>query len=308
MSDYVEIQTAIPYTCELCDTTKQVEWRCVECAQNLCNQCKRSHLRSNASSDHYVVTLFEGLLHSKYAVDTTCPHHAPEKLATYCVTCDTPVCSKCMVSVHVRHYFMDIADKSEEVANDFSDRLTAERGTAADIQQRASEALVHVKNYCSGIRALEFSINASVDALKTRVDAIRVNMLQEVRSCEMKETEPLVQYANDLKATSKGLIQCLNQFEKRRRFNKGAALIKLYQEALELIPNVTVPSSIAPIQLPVFLEGCNDVGELQLLIGEIKYPEVTQSSACDDVSNKDFSLENKEEEEDAGDTVVLFEI
>ena len=250
MSEYVEFQTTRPYVCELCDTNKHVEWRCVECAQNLCNSCKRSHLRSNASSGHYVVTLFEGLLHSKYAVDITCLDHNPEKLATYCVTCDVPVCAKCMVSSHVRHYFMDITEKSEEISCDFTEKLKTEKNIATEVQQRASETLSHVKNYCCGIRSLEASVNENADRLKSTIDAIRNAVLQEIRNCEIRETEPLVIYANELKAQSRGLIQCLNQFEKRRRFNKGAALIKLFREAQDFIPSVSVPPPTHELQLP----------------------------------------------------------
>jgi len=54
MAVYVQAQCIRKSICELCDKDSKVDFKCVNCQQILCFDCKNVHLRSKASMDHEI--------------------------------------------------------------------------------------------------------------------------------------------------------------------------------------------------------------------------------------------------------------
>ncbi|XP_061188641.1 uncharacterized protein LOC133196800 [Saccostrea echinata] len=105
-------------TCHLC--SNQVELYCSTCGINLCGGCVGQHMLSLSLQKHDVVKYS-----SKYDVifQPFCNAHPDLKCEIYCEECESPVCSKCVVSMsHNNHHFKELQEKytilKETIAKD----------------------------------------------------------------------------------------------------------------------------------------------------------------------------------------------
>ncbi|KAK3105189.1 hypothetical protein FSP39_019287 [Pinctada imbricata] len=113
-SSRIGAQEAIIKPCDLCEDDEDVNWFCKDCFQNLCDRCKKMHLKIPNCRNHEVVSILEGLAITKEAVSNLCQdHNVP--FSFFCRTCDENICSKCLSKKHKKHDFIDIHEYQSEL-------------------------------------------------------------------------------------------------------------------------------------------------------------------------------------------------
>ncbi|KAK3104617.1 hypothetical protein FSP39_006286 [Pinctada imbricata] len=113
-SSRIGAQEAIIKPCDLCEDDEDVNWFCKDCFQNLCDRCKKMHLKIPNCRSHEVVSILEGLAITKEAVTNLCQdHNVP--FSFFCRTCDENICSKCLSKKHKKHDFIDIHEFQSEL-------------------------------------------------------------------------------------------------------------------------------------------------------------------------------------------------
>ncbi|KAL4217233.1 E3 ubiquitin-protein ligase trim56 [Mactra antiquata] len=111
--------------CQICDDGSRAEKNCLECEQNLCQNCSRSHLKMKSSRDHHLVSLTErshageGQVTSK----SFCEKHKGDELSFYCRKCSIPICLRCKVTTHEQHTSEDLSDVAAEIRVLLTDML-----------------------------------------------------------------------------------------------------------------------------------------------------------------------------------------
>ncbi|XP_038056012.1 tripartite motif-containing protein 2-like [Patiria miniata] len=104
-------------TCD-CGEGKEAMWRCLECSDNLCQQCWKAHGRFKSTKDHQIVSLGDWqeskippAEHSK-PITRMCTIHTDQKLCFFCETCNTVICPMCVALDHrsAKHNFLKIND------------------------------------------------------------------------------------------------------------------------------------------------------------------------------------------------------
>ncbi|XP_061187899.1 uncharacterized protein LOC133195931 [Saccostrea echinata] len=95
-------------TCELCED-EPVLMHCNSCHIKLCSECVGKHVSSLISKKHDVV----GFKYRQSDVTLPeCNRHQHQKCDIYCKNCNTPICSRCVVSPeHKQHEIFDIMDE-----------------------------------------------------------------------------------------------------------------------------------------------------------------------------------------------------
>ncbi|XP_071806551.1 E3 ubiquitin-protein ligase TRIM56-like [Asterias amurensis] len=100
--------------CEIC-TENEVTHHCLNCSQNICQGCMKSHRRIKVSADHTVGTL-EDIREGKVTLpeeqkEYTCNKHKGEINRFYCETCHVLICRDCVVVDHCKpkHQYIDRA-------------------------------------------------------------------------------------------------------------------------------------------------------------------------------------------------------
>ncbi|KAK3104959.1 hypothetical protein FSP39_014073 [Pinctada imbricata] len=113
-SSRIGVQEAIIKPCDLCEDDEDVNWFCKDCFQNLCDRCKKMHLKIPNCRNHEVVSILEGIAITKEAVTNLCQdHNVP--FSFFCRTCDQNICSKCLSKKHKKHDFIDIHEYQSEL-------------------------------------------------------------------------------------------------------------------------------------------------------------------------------------------------
>jgi len=102
---------------EVSETDKPASMYCVQCQQNYCEQCSRSHSRMKAAADHVQMEI--GKLPQKEEIvlklPTTCDVHKDKELEVFCLECKLEICMMCFIKSHKTHDCSDIADVSADL-------------------------------------------------------------------------------------------------------------------------------------------------------------------------------------------------
>ena len=97
MNSFIEIYEAIPKTaltsvCANCPDSK-AEYFCPQCSNFLCEDCRVTHGKSPAYSQH-VVSPLSGDRSSKF--ELLCDRHPPQPVTQYCQECKLLLCQECL--------------------------------------------------------------------------------------------------------------------------------------------------------------------------------------------------------------------
>lgn len=102
LMDFVKVKHSL-MTVKCCACPSEIAThRCTQCAEFLCNECQKAHVRVNATKNHSLFELAE--LKKSNNVEAfcrplTCSEHPDIALNNYCTksTCHKPVCVHCVI-------------------------------------------------------------------------------------------------------------------------------------------------------------------------------------------------------------------
>ncbi|XP_078603218.1 E3 ubiquitin-protein ligase TRIM56-like [Branchiostoma floridae x Branchiostoma japonicum] len=108
--------------CYKCDGV--ATWRCVECAEFLCQTCESAHRRMKSTNGHTRLTITElqtGDHDDKLRAKWTpkCEAHPSKTLRLFCTTCNVPICRECAGTNH-----QELAHQHEELSQAATVRKT----------------------------------------------------------------------------------------------------------------------------------------------------------------------------------------
>ena len=117
--------------CEICDEDNEALHRCLDCAMNVCSNCRKTHLKFPVSANHTVATL-EDIRQGKVTVKTTpdeykCHKHKGIVKQIYCRTEQELICHVCAVVDHKtpEHDITDVETAAKEYKESLSDKFPA---------------------------------------------------------------------------------------------------------------------------------------------------------------------------------------
>ncbi|XP_071169226.1 uncharacterized protein [Mytilus edulis] len=105
------IRSQIPINCNLCETEKNIKWKCLTCGVLMCSTCKdKIHLR--IAKDHKVVNIKNvGLpVQELDFTNIICQDHSEQSSCLFCTKCDKLVCPTCVSKIHKKHDLTEISD------------------------------------------------------------------------------------------------------------------------------------------------------------------------------------------------------
>ncbi|VDI33141.1 tripartite motif-containing protein 71 [Mytilus galloprovincialis] len=105
------IRSQIPINCNLCETEKNIKWKCLTCGVLMCSTCKdKIHLR--IAKDHKVVDIKNvGLpVQELDFTNIKCQDHSEQSSCLFCTKCDKLVCPTCVSKIHKKHDLTEISD------------------------------------------------------------------------------------------------------------------------------------------------------------------------------------------------------
>ncbi|XP_038062826.1 E3 ubiquitin-protein ligase TRIM56-like [Patiria miniata] len=184
--------------CEICDEGNKAMLRCLDCAQNICPNCRKIHLRFAATSNHTVATL-EDIRQGKVTVKKTpeedeskCQKHKGEVKRFYCETCEELICRDCTVVDHrePKHHYIDSGEASRKYKQSLTD-MFPNVTTGIKILQKA------LATSSQGKQKFTQNVTKTVKAVKDKADKMRA----EITTQETKMIEEIKQLQQDRNKT-----------------------------------------------------------------------------------------------------------
>ncbi|KAK3104446.1 hypothetical protein FSP39_002200 [Pinctada imbricata] len=143
-STMIGAQEAIIKSCDICEEGENVNWYCVDCAQNLCDGCEKGHKKIATCKNHQIVSISEGISITKRNVSSLCKEHS-EGFSFFCRSCEKNICSKCLSASHKSHNFVELRDYQSELQDRLEAILKEKEGEKELITQSINASIGHEK-------------------------------------------------------------------------------------------------------------------------------------------------------------------
>ncbi|XP_038056013.1 tripartite motif-containing protein 3-like [Patiria miniata] len=165
-------------TCD-CGEGKEATWRCLDCSDNLCQECRKAHGRFKSTKNHQIISLGDWKKskmppaeHSK-PITPMCTIHTDHPLCFFCDTCNTLICSMCVALDHrsAEHNFLKI-----------DDLIRSFRSEVENILQKFEKSRQHFKSTEKSIEHARNRLQKKLAQARTGIDAKAEAEIAKIRN------------------------------------------------------------------------------------------------------------------------------
>lgn len=257
-------QDKLTLQCDLCKNHNDVKWKCLECKEWLCFNCKTAHSNSKASKDHNVSSLIDADLAEQLQIQNKlCNVHKTESLCMYCKDCQKPLCLKCITSSdHKSHDFENLSDIVNRQVEDlvkFLDRvkkceLEGLKKSVQDIQ-RKQDLYDEEKQACiNNVRRQGGQLKEAVDKIvETSIESLEQRS-REDKSSSTKMKDVYVKQIADLRGKIQSFEKKIQSSNKIEIMNMSTEIKTSIQQHLD---SITIKQSIH-VKCPTFIHQTPD--------------------------------------------------
>lgn len=194
LSDFIKVkQATTTINCSICSPS-YASYRCKQCAQFLCNECKTRHSRVSATKSHTLIEitkLRQTLDLNDFCQQVNCNDHPENQLVMYCTndTCQKPVCVSCAACINANESLDIVAATKRELIKkeklsleDIDEQIQQVINDVISEQEKVSNLeKSEMKNITEAFDALEQIISTRHDDLKKTINdnaSLKLNNLE----------------------------------------------------------------------------------------------------------------------------------
>ena len=190
-------------TCDICSNVRNegdvvlppaVKY-CVDCENNICEQCVKAHLFMKCLKLHRVVKLEERSTINtvlNYALKH-CNQHEDEKIKIYCLDCETAVCQTCFIIKHNGHKCSDISEVTQSLKDQIRKDIEKTNEIFLKVIEQSGNLEKNLKDFDHDTKETEVQIVRRGDEIKQLVDKHVQSLLQELNE---EKTRKLKEFEN----------------------------------------------------------------------------------------------------------------
>ncbi|XP_038062650.1 tripartite motif-containing protein 3-like [Patiria miniata] len=179
-------------TCEICDEGNEAMHRCLDCAQNICSNCRKTHLRCTATSNHTVATL-EDIRQGKVTVKKTpeedesrCHKHKGEVKRFYCETCEELICRDCTVVDHCKpeHHYIDSGEASRKYKQSMKDTFPDFTTGIKRLEQALTTSSQVKQKFTQNVTKTVKAVQDKADKMRAEITTQETKMIKEIKQLQ----------------------------------------------------------------------------------------------------------------------------
>src|SRR6218665_2975895 len=152
---------------------KEATKRCLECGDNFCDMCARTHKLHKSSKTHSIMKIGSETEEDIRKMQTTrnCAVHNQQPLSFYCADCTKVICVSCFVENHASHKCKDVTSVEKEFRktikrhaakiSNFAEEMLS-RGRKAE--QRTTEVILNLAETEEKIRKRNLDLKKMIDS------------------------------------------------------------------------------------------------------------------------------------------------
>ncbi|KAL3890787.1 hypothetical protein ACJMK2_003065 [Sinanodonta woodiana] len=165
---YIDEESNENFPCDMCGPKSFACSRCLDCKENLCQNCCHAHEKSIASRHHKISDLvsLDSEMKGKIRQHVYCDQHPEEEFKLVCQDCKVTICLVCKAVKHDTHPTKALSDVAAEVKlkldaklNQCSDKLRSIKASTLmgeeldrSINDAEQKELKAVDDQCSQLR------------------------------------------------------------------------------------------------------------------------------------------------------------
>ena len=272
---YVINQQEMGVSCTICGAEEFAKGHCMECDQDFCESCLRSHAGMTATREHHIVSIGRDNLAGKVSHNQFCKTHTDEKLCYFCTTCQKLVCQHCNMTTHKHHnskYFAEMTQLSRKRLKDVvtSDEYVNYFCWLAERKESFAQQIDKYKK-AEGIAYVE--IDKQAELLHSFVEQIRAKLSNAVK----EDTKKIIQVPKDaIKMIEKNILSITGIYLYARNISNQADDITIVDKSAKLKAKLEKLKSskwvpvIEANKIQHFKPAVMDVQDVEKLYGEVK--------------------------------------
>ncbi|XP_038062370.1 E3 ubiquitin-protein ligase TRIM56-like [Patiria miniata] len=178
--------------CEICDEGNEAMHRCLDCAQNICPNCRKTHLRFAATSNHTVASL-EDIRQGKVTVKKTpeedeskCQRHKGEVKRFYCETCEELICRDCTVVDHCKpeHHYIDSRKASLKYKQSLKDMFPDFTTDIKRLEQSLTTSSQAKQKFTQNVTKTVKAVKDKADKMRAEITTQETKMIEEIKQLQ----------------------------------------------------------------------------------------------------------------------------
>ncbi|VDH95271.1 Hypothetical predicted protein [Mytilus galloprovincialis] len=264
----------VPMLCQMCEESKEIKWKCIQCDFLLCTKCQKLHKKVKSTDQHTIIDIKDISSHQQQIKDKLdlsniqCGIHSEHNCFLFCQSCEVVVCPLCITKIHNKHTMVELAEgyqltlKSMKTFNseieeeiDQNEEVLSELGILKSSEDRKYE--LEKQNILNREKILKDEVEKHTNKLLKELDQRKEILMQSVNNARNRSQK----INKDLDLRRKNLNQALNSNIANQVFN-------IYSEEKISRQQRIVPANPKFKKLPKFVPGKNVVQDFYL--GELK--------------------------------------
>ncbi|XP_038062748.1 E3 ubiquitin-protein ligase TRIM56-like [Patiria miniata] len=178
--------------CEICDEGNEAMHRCLDCAQNICPNCRKTHLRCTATSNHTVATL-EDIRQGKVTVkkapeedESKCHKHKGEVKRFYCETCEELICRDCTVVNHSKpkHHYIESGEASLKYKQSLKDMFQNFTKGIKILQKALATSSQAKQQFTQNVTKTVKAVKDKADKMRAEISTQETKMIAEIKQLQ----------------------------------------------------------------------------------------------------------------------------
>ncbi|XP_038062641.1 E3 ubiquitin-protein ligase TRIM56-like [Patiria miniata] len=178
--------------CEICDEGNEAMHRCLDCAQNICPNCRKTHLRCTATSNHTVATL-EDIRQGKVTVKKTpeedeskCQKHKGELKRFYCETCEELICRDCTVVNHrePKHHYIESGEASRKYKQSLKDTFPDFTTGIKNLEQALTTSSQAKQKFTQNVTKTVKAVKDKAEKIRAEITTQETKMIVEIKQLQ----------------------------------------------------------------------------------------------------------------------------
>lgn len=172
---------------------------CLDCHENLCEDCSRHHRKQRLSREHQIVELGSQVIVKRPSPMISCGQHKGEQLKLFCNECKSLVCVLCFVEGHKSHNCSDVQKVADEFRKQIEQDLCVLGHCTSESQLKMANLDQERNRFVSEIQDTERVIIRRSEELKRLVTQHTQTLIKELAErkqqtlkkldCDEKETQ-----------------------------------------------------------------------------------------------------------------------
>ena len=291
-SSRIGVQEAQIIPCDLCESEDDVNWFCRECVQNLCDSCKKIHLRSTNSKTHNVVSILEGLKVNK-DIEQICAKHS-EHLLFRCRKCDVNICAKCLAKDHKSHDFIDLGELYSETKEDIQKSLDEKESEKAKLDAELTELTQYEADYESYVKECESAIDEQISVVKEAADEVAKTLKGEVRERQSIDTQKSKDRRKSIQQASQHAADEIEIIRHNLLSQSRTSISQFHDDVRQRLRSLHLQPQRTPKLIRAYRHGRLNRNDLRRMIGELDVHQVTSEDLsfqqCRNIQGREKNL------------------